>query len=44
MAGGGKNSFTFHRLTNFGGEVLGKAAGDDDHSADTDADHMKNDD
>ena len=44
MAGGGKNSFTFHRLTNLGGEALAEADYDDadpngaDHGADHGAD------
>ena len=42
MAGGGKNSFTFHRLTNLGGEVLANADYDDanPHGADHGAEHI----
>ena len=37
VASGGKNSFTFHRLTNLGGEVLANA---DDADADDDRDDL----
>ena len=46
MAGGGKNSFTFHRLTNLRGEVLANAddADADDHRGDPhDANHSADD-
>ena len=45
VAGGGKNSFTFHRLTNLGGEVLAEADydDDDDHDDPHDADHGADD-
>ena len=42
MAGGGKNSFTFHRLTNFEGEVLGEAT--HDHHGHHEDDHHGHDD